>query len=274
MRELSRGVAYAAMMAGGVAVTAASYMLRPEAASSLASLGTIVFWASFITLVLFRALRGELVSAKKYLRKPAGELVFLSYLLLHLFLYGSILAEGIALFYGKGFVIGSGLFVNYNLVPDLSLRSVFLDLFVNPSLTIQIPGVLASDLALYNFVVGFLVALLIVANFDLVSGIQSRCSRTRRWSSYVGLPVLGVLGGASCCVSVPAILAIATPTVALAVEAYHIITLTYFGLPSATVIALALNYRATAKVLLRTSTLSDPKFTPLPTYRLVRPNVQ
>ena len=224
----------------------AYFAQQPIGFNSYLAIASSLFWASLLLILL----RGPLAStsrsfAIRFSKSRRSVAVFAVYISVHLLAYGFILEEIVAAFFPQHYsfpVTFSAIISSIPLYPPTFLNSIF-GMFVYPSLAFTIPPVFGLELSLYSLAMALVIAILVTTNVEKAFQLKSVCTLRRRSVAYFALPIIGVVGGASCCLSLPIFIAfLAAPAAALAspsiVTAYYV---TYFLFPPATAVALKLN---------------------------------
>jgi hypothetical protein len=196
----------------------------------------------------------------KYVRTIRGALVFVSYLAVHLFLYG-LLLEGILIYLSNDpqLIYQSSLSFTSILAYPVSVASILGDFAFNPSLNFSIPPSYSFALSLYSVGIAFVVAVLVVTNVMKVSEISDACTINQRSRAFIVLPALGVIGGAACCISLPFLISLAVPAAAILSNSIGAYYLAYLGFPLATAIALKYNMDSTVRIASKQSLSVKPK---------------
>jgi hypothetical protein len=170
-----------------------------------------------------------------------GAAVFWPFLAVHLFVYGFLLEVILASVYGISFALSPSLTVATEVFTPPSALNILFDLSFNPSISFTLPPVLSGALSFYGFAVAILVGVLVLANVTKTIELGKVCTLGRKAKSYFILPALGLVFGASCCVSVPALVSYAVPSVATAASFWWIYNASYFFFPAFAVVILYLN---------------------------------
>ncbi len=213
---------------------------------------SIVFWSALTFTVLAYPLRNTLATAYRGLRKSA----FLAalapiYLVVHLLVYG-ILLEWILVgtFGGPVAYQTAGIFLSgsFSFYPH-SLFNTLLSLALSPSATVLIPPYFGASISMFAAFTALLIDILVVANVSLFLKVKSRLKQV---TGSVAVPLVGVVLGSVCCLSIPELLSIATP--ALSVVLYTPLgliaqDLLYYLLPISVVVVLALNLNSLSQAL-------------------------
>jgi hypothetical protein len=211
--------------------------------------GSILFWGAALYLVFALLLNRSVRDFAKALHTRLGAAVFASYLTVHLLLYGFVLDGIIAATFGASYLdVGvSGLLVTTDTFLPASLSSTLFDLSYNPSVLVTLKPIFTAELSAYSVVMALIIAVLVVANVGKTRELGRLCSSQRRATSFIMVPALGIVFGASCCLSVAGLVSLyALPfatTVALqtSLPFYYA---TYFGLPLFAILVLYMNLRS------------------------------
>jgi hypothetical protein len=218
------------------------------------AVASLVFWFSILASVLAIPLRPVVELFLVYLRKQRGIAVFVSYISVHLLLYGLIL-EGILTYLYKVPPLISQPSVNASAIlayPE-SVITMFEDLAFNPSFNFAIPPGYALSLSVYSFVIALIIAMLVLTNVLKVSEMSKICTTRQKSFAIVALPALGVVGGATCCISLPFLISLLAPATAVVANSIGIYYVAYLAFPLATAVALKMNLDATSKIAVRLS---------------------
>lgn len=170
-------------------------------------LGSILFWSS-ILVISFSALNKPILVLKSN-RRLNSFVLFFSYLVVHLFVYSIALEKLLTDVYGQLFSISSPFFtLSYTQFYGNALLASVYNLIFNPSLVIGIPPNFYIELSLYAVIMGLIVATLVSSTILRVKNLFGLLKRMR-----VALlaPLLGVLGGGSCCISLPLLISGVVP---------------------------------------------------------------
>ena len=227
-------------------VLALAYMKGPGSVfDGIEALASSIFWVAVLALVVTFPLRRVLGLFSNYLKRPKGAIVFVSYISVHLLLYGLIL-EGIIIYTHKfpSLVSQTSILPSSVLIYPVSVASVLEDLAFNPSLNFAIPPGYTLSLSLYSFVIALVIAILVVTNVMRVVDISRSCSVRRRSVTLFGLPLLGVIGGATCCLSLPFLIYLLAPVTAVVSNSIGAYYVAYVGFPFLTALSLKYNFES------------------------------
>ncbi|HUK75959.1 MAG TPA: hypothetical protein VLU99_09225 [Nitrososphaerales archaeon] len=211
--------------------------------------GPGVFWVAAVFFLLSVPFREAARIFSRSVRTALGAAVFVLYVSIHLLLYGFLFQAVLAAVYGVGsFATGAGLFVTTNLFSPLSVPSVTFDLAYNPIIVMGVPPVFSTALSFYSISVALVIAVLVVANIGRTRELSELRLRTGKARAFVLLPALGIVFGASCCLSVAGLVSLATPAAGILTSTPWIYYVTYFLFPCIAVAVLYLNLRAMRRV--------------------------
>lgn len=232
----------------GVALAGLGYAYQGESFNSAELVGPAVFWLAAIYFVLSVPLRDACRTFSKEVRTPLGMSAFVLYMAIHLILYGFVFEAILASIFGVGpFSVTSGIYVNTNLFSPLSIASVVFDLAYNPVLTLTAPPVFSTALSFYSVAVAFVIAVLVVANVGKTKELGATRTAMKKAKTFVALPAVGVVLGASCCLSLAGLLSLASPGAAFLATSPWVYYATYFLFPCVALAVLHLNLRAMTK---------------------------
>ena len=223
--------------------------------------GPVIFFAGLLLALFSVPLRAAVRPFARSVRTKLGGGVFVCYLAVHLVLYGFLLEEILTL---SGWsaalaVPSSGIFVYTDVFYPPSLTSAVFNLSYNPSIMLNVLPFFSAALSAYSVAVALVIAVLVVANVAETKEVSRVCSSARKARSYVLVPALGVVLGASCCLSVAGLVSLYTLPLAAAAAVSSNATvyyLTYFFLPAFAAAVLYLNLRSTGKLRAGLSGLS------------------
>jgi hypothetical protein len=221
---------------------------------------SFAFWFSIAGLVFLYPLRYVAALFVRYIRRPRGLLLFVSYLAVHLFLYG-LLLEGLVAYSFKIPSVVNQFSASLASIPlyPVSLSSVLAGFGFNPSLDLFIPPVFVLALSFYTMCLSFIIAVLVLTNIMKVVEIGKLCGTALKSRTLVVLPALGVIGGAACCLSLPVLISIAAPTAAIITNNVGVWYAAYFLFPSATAVGLKYNMDSTMRIVSKMARIATPR---------------
>lgn len=226
----------------GVALSYFAYLWGITSINPSALVGSILFWYAIIFLLLAFPLRAAAKIFSRQVRTPFGAGVFSFYLAVHLFLYGFLLEAILSSIYGQpSLIVSPSIYVTVNVFTPPSLLNALLGLAYNPSITLILTPTIGATLSLYNIFVALVIGLLFIANIGRTKELGELCTMRNKASSFIALPVLGIVLGASCCLSVPVLITLLAPSAAVLASAVWLYYATYFLFPPFAAVVLSIN---------------------------------
>lgn len=221
-------------------------------------LAPTLFWYAVAVILFTYPLRGAFEGFLRYVRTPIGAGAFVLYLAVHILLYGFMLESILVSFFDRPFVSASAnVFVTTSVFAPPSLSNAVIGLWFNPWITLTIPPTFSDAISFYSLTVAVIIAILIVANIGKTRELGAVCSAATRSRSMVILPALGIILGASCCLSVPVLVTVAAPSAAVLSSSLWVYDATYFFFPLFAIVILYLNLRSVDKIT-ASAVLSGP----------------
>ncbi|MCL4356070.1 MAG: hypothetical protein M1311_05750 [Thaumarchaeota archaeon] len=258
VHRLAALVSLSATLILGLVLSYYGYIWAAPSVNPAEFAGALVFWAGFVCLLLAFPLRAVFLDFTRSLKTVLGPVIFAGYLATHLILYGFVL-EGIVTAIQGPQLLGvstSSLYVYTDTFVPPSLFSALSDLSYNPAIIFTYPPEFSAALSFYSISMAVVIAILVVANVGKTRELGKICSASKRAKSFVLVPMMGIILGSSCCLSVAGLVSFYLLPVALADALASNLLLyyfTYFVLPAFAVAILYLNYVSVAKL---SSTLS------------------
>jgi hypothetical protein len=201
-----------------------------------------LFWYAASFLLIAYPLREAFQIFRVYIRTAFGAGVFALYLALHIVLYGFMLESILVSFFDRPFVSASAsVYVTTSVFAPTSLANAVLGLWFNPWITLTVPPLYSDALSFYSLTIAIIIAILIVANIGKTRELGKMCSTRVKSRSMVLFPALGIALGASCCLSVPILIAVAAPGAVALSSSLWLYDATYFFFPPFAVALLYLN---------------------------------
>jgi hypothetical protein len=247
----TRGPAVSAIIVAliGVGLSLLGYALGQVTFNPDEVVGPLVFWCGLIFLVLAVLFREATLTFARYVRRSFGLGIFVFYVAIHLLLYGFVLDAVLASVYGAGpYASGAGFFVTTNLFTPISLASMVFDLAYNPVIVVTAPPIFSAALTFYSIALALIIGVLVVANVGKTKELGEAQMATSKARTFVILPALGVVLGASCCLSVAGLVSLASPTATFLASSPWIYYTTYFLFPCIAVAILYLNLRSIGRM--------------------------
>ncbi|HML02833.1 MAG TPA: hypothetical protein VK487_05600 [Candidatus Bathyarchaeia archaeon] len=233
----------------GTALTYFAYVWGSVSLNMGALVGSILFWYAIVLLLFAFPLRGAFKIFLGNVRRALVAVAFVFYLVIHVFLYGFLLDAIFASVYGvSSLTVAPSIFVTTNVFYPPSLLSALLGLSYNPSINVILTPVLSAVLSFYGVSVALVIGVLFVANIAKAGELGKLCTAWGRARSLVVLPALGIVLGASCCLSVPFLIAFAVPSIAVLTSIVWLFYLTYFIFPPFAIAVLCLNLYSIEKI--------------------------
>lgn len=218
--------------------------------------GPAIFWGAVVFFFLAVPFRDAARVFSRSIRTALGMGAFALYTAIHLLLYGFVFEAIVASIYGAGpFAVNSGFLIDTNLFAPLSPASLAFDLAYNPVILMTAPPIFSAALSFYSISVAFVIAVLVVANIGVTRELGALATATGRARSLVVLPALGIVLGASCCLSVAGLVSLASPTTSILASSPWVYYVTYFFFPCIAMLLLYANLRATRRI---SSGISSP----------------
>jgi hypothetical protein len=221
-----------------------------------------LFWYAVAFLLISYPLRGAFQVFRTYIRTVFGASIFALYLAVHIVLYGFMLESILVSVFDRPFVSGAAsVYVTTSVFAPTSLQNALWALWFNPWITLTVPPLFDDALSFYSLTIAILIAILIVANIGRTRELGRMCSTRLKSRSMVIFPALGIALGASCCLSVPILIAVAAPSAAALSSSLWLYDATYFFFPPFAVALLYLNLYSVDKIAANMR-LSDEKEDP------------
>lgn len=263
--ERTTGFALLAVFTG-ILLSYLAYYAQQFASSGLNPIqliSSLLFWCGLLGLIFRYPLNGIVREIGTFFRSVLGFLTYVTYMSFHLILYGFIL-EGIVssvspVFYS--FPVRASFAVSSSMLYPATFQNAVLGLFVFPDISLTIPPILEASLSLFSIAMAVIIGLLVEANIMKSIELKAACSRRKKSMTFFVLPVIGVVGGASCCLSLPIFIALlASPATALASPSILLgYYATYFLFPPGTAVALKLNLNSMNNIATKIASHSVPR---------------
>ncbi len=200
------------------------------------------FWYAVSLALIAYPLRKAWRAFATHVRTAAGAGVFVLYLAVHIVLYGFMLESILVSVFDRPFVSASAsVYVTTSVFAPPTLPNAILALWFNPWITLTIPPVFNDALSFYSIGIAVIIAILIVANVGMTRELGRVCSAAMRSRTMVLFPALGIVLGASCCLSVPILVTVAAPSALVLSSSQWVYDATYFFFPPVALVLLYLN---------------------------------
>ncbi|MDG7005497.1 MAG: hypothetical protein JRM86_01010 [Nitrososphaerota archaeon] len=239
-----------ALGALGVAMAYFGSALGPVSLNILEVLGPAFFWVALLYFVLRFPLRSAASEFAGAVKTSLGAGAFAAYLAVHLLLYGFILDAILASIYGVStFATDAGFLLTTNVYLPSSFISTAFDISYNPVVLMNVPPVFSAALSFYSIAVALVIGVLVVANIGKTRELGRLRTTGERAKNLFVLPAIGVVLGASSCISVAGIVELAAPS-SILTSSDWIYYVTYFLFPVVAVVLLYLNLRSAERISL------------------------
>jgi len=241
---LFQGIVFLAL---GLYVTCLGY----ESSATFLSqelIGPIFFWYAVILLAFSIPLRAQVSACLQSLHTKLGSTIFVVYLAIHLVVYGFLLELLLSAIYGIAFILSPNLTIVTETFRPFTAQSVFYDITFNPSIYFDLPPVLSGSVSTYAVTVAVLIDVLILANISKAIELDKLTRSLAKARSYFVIPLVGLILGASCCVSVPALISYVYPAILTSSSFDWIYDTTYFFFPVFALLILYLNFYSMCKI--------------------------
>jgi hypothetical protein len=249
--ERGRGQALPALVLGvfGIVIALLGYAIGQTSLNVDELVGPAAFWSAVVALLLVAPFRDAASAFSRAIRTPFGSAVFIAYVAVHLFPYGFLLDAILASIYGTAqLATGGGLFLTTNLFSPLSLTSLFFDISYNPVVIVAAPPIFSEALSFYSVAVAVVIGILVVANVGRTRELGALRTAKNKARIYVVLPAVGIVLGASCCLSVAGLIGLASPAASVLSSSAWVYYVTYFLLPCVAMAILYLNLRSIVRI--------------------------
>ena len=170
-------------------------------------LGNILFWSSLLLILSKSALRKVFNYLGKNINK-LGLSILLAYLSIHYFVYSIALEKLLTGIYGQLFYVNTPFF-SFSVTPfyPASPYTAFVNLLFNPTIVAGFPPNYYIELSAYSIILGFIIGSVVTATILKVIELSKRI----KIRAILIAPILGVIAGGSCCISLPILLATVIP---------------------------------------------------------------
>ena len=220
-------------------------------------LAPALFWYAVCFLLITFPLRRAWGDFLQYIRTAAGVGVFVLYLAIHVALYGFLLESLLVSVFSQPYTsAAASVAVTTSVFAPPSLFNAVMALWFNPWVTLTIPPLFEDALSFYSISIAIVIAILIVANIGRTRELGKVCSANLKSRSMLIFPALGIVFGASCCLSVPVLVTLAAPTAAALSASLWLYDVTYFFFPLIAIALLYLNLSSVNKIAVNVASSS------------------
>lgn len=226
-----------------------AYLWGSTSPNPAAFLSAGLFWYAVGFLLFTYPFRGAFQIFRRHVRTRLGAGVFAAYLSTHVLLYGFLLEGILVSVFAQPFTTNHAtVYMTTSVFAPPTVFNAVLGLWFNPWVTITIPPSFVDSISFYSLAVAAVIAILIVANIGKARELGSIVSTKAKSRTLVILPVLGIVLGASCCLSVPILFTVDAPSVFLLSNPLWLYDITYFLFPLAGVALLYLNLHSIGRI--------------------------
>lgn len=200
----------------------------------------LLFWVLLTVFTFGVVLRDVSISFIRTIRTRLwAQLLFPAYLAVHLVIYGVVLEKIIVLAYGAPpLSLGPRAYLvfNYYFTPH-TLFNALIQITQNPGIVLVLPPFYGVTLGPFAIFSAFLIGVLVTVHTDRLLRISGKL---RKAGGSVVYPAVGIVGGASCCISLPDLAASISPfaTVAFTTPLWtNVLYALYYVLPISVIVA-------------------------------------
>jgi hypothetical protein len=250
-RPLARSDAlWAVLLVGGLVLSFVAYDYPPYPFNPYEAVASLAFWTGAFLALGRSYLRGTLTIASKAVRTARGASVAVVYIFVHLLLYGFVLEGIFAYVYQTPTTAASPyLYVSSNLFYPLTAVNAFAGLTFSPSVTVVVPPIFGASLSSFSIFIAVIIDLLIVANIGKIGEIGRVVPRVMKTKAYFAMPLIGIVAGASCCMSLPSLLTVAAPGIISLPSFVWAFYIAYFGFPLLALVLLKMNLDVATRIV-------------------------
>ena len=226
-----------------------AYLWGSTTPNPAALVAPVLFWYGVSFLLFTYPFHRAFQAFRGHIRTKLGAAVFAVYLLIHVFLYGFLLEGILVSLFAQPLVSRSvSVYVTTSVFAPPTISNAILALWFNPWVTLMIPPSFVDAISFYSLAIAIVIAILIVANIAEVRELGSVVSGSLKSRTLVVLPALGIVLGASCCLSVPILFTVDAPSVFLLTNPTWLYDVTYFLFPPAGAGLLYINLHAIGRI--------------------------
>jgi hypothetical protein len=239
----------AAFIGMAVVTSFFAYLWGSTSPNPAALLAAGLFWYAVAFLLFTYPFRGAFQIFRRYISTKLGASVFAGYLSIHVLLYGFLLEGILVSVFAQPFVTNHAtVYVTTSVFAPATISNAILGLWFNPWMTVTIPPSFVDSISFYSLAIAAVIAILIVANIGKARELGTVVSKGMKSRTLVILPALGIVLGASCCLSVPILFTVDAPSLFLLTNPLWLYDITYFLFPLAGVTLLYLNLHSIGKI--------------------------
>lgn len=211
-------------------------------------LSSLMFWVPVVSLSLWFPLKNATFLFAKHIRAVRGKLLFVSYVTIHLVLYGLLLETILHYAYKLPELIAQpSAYFNVPFYPA-SPWAIITSIGFYPNVSMLVPPAFDFVWSFYSIVLALVIGMLVVTNVMQLDELGKICPTPQRTRSFLLLPVLGVTMGATCCLSFPLLVSLAGEFSKVIPNSLAAFVTAYFLLPLTAAIVLKYNMDSTSRV--------------------------
>lgn len=207
-------------------------------------LAPTIFWCSMLLLLLLYPIRSVMLYVKNNFHRKEVKISTLAYFPLHLIIFSLAMERILAFLFSPQAFYYESISLAYTPYYPIGIAFLFNFLF-NPAVEVLLPPYYYLSITPFSVFIASIITLLVSANIGKIFEFI----RAKR-IVIAGIISLGLVGGTTCCLSLPTLIAFYTPLSILAynVVAGEIITMVYFVLPIIVIVSLYDLFKRVVKV--------------------------
>ncbi|BFH73126.1 hypothetical protein SJAV_10700 [Sulfurisphaera javensis] len=203
----------------------------------------VIFWTITLLLIAYYPLKVAFSYVITNFRKKEIKITTLAYFPVHLFIFSLAIEKLLTIFFSPSAFYYEQIGLAYAPFSTYGLGFVF-NLLFNPSIEVLLPPYYYLSITPFAIFVAITITFLVSANIGKIfEFIKSK-------KLISGIIAIGLVGGTTCCLSLPTIIAFYTPLsfLAYSVIAGETLTIIYFVLPLIVILSLYDLFKRTLKV--------------------------
>ncbi len=237
------------LIASSFALAYYAYFTAGSAFNFYETLSSLMFWLPVVALAIWFPLRSTMALFARYIRTVRGKLIFVSYASVHLVLYGLLLELILEYAYKlPGVAAQPTVYFSSNLLYSTSLSAIVTSFGFYPNISVLVPPSFDFVWSFYCISFALIMSVLVVTNIMQVVDLGNLYATTQKTRAFVLLPMTGVIVGATCCLSFPVLISLATLSVPIFSNSIGALLIAYFIFPIAAAIALKYNVDSTNRM--------------------------
>ena len=207
-------------------------------------LAPIIFWVLAFLIILLYPLKQVFHYVVKNFNKKEVKISSIVYFPIHLILFSLAIEKLLsAIFIPPTVIYSSQIGLAYAPFSVIGLGFIF-NLLFNPGVLVLLPPYYYLSITPFSIFVALTITFLVSANIGKIFEFL------KSFRMISGIIALGLIGGTTCCLSLPTLIAFYTPLSAIAYNSLsgEILTVIYFALPLIVILSLYDLFRKTVKV--------------------------